>query len=108
MRQTIVERRTAPRYPLVLTAVVIEPKSRAKMSARTSDISRTGCYLDTLNPMGIGMPIHLRLQHGDEVFETKARVVYESRNMGMGIHFIDTPPEQLAILDRWLAEQNEF
>jgi hypothetical protein len=102
------ERRAAPRYALVLTAEVVEPRSRAKLNARTSDISRTGCYLDTLNPMGTGMLLNLRLQHGDEVFTTKARVVYESPNMGMGVQFVDVPPDQMAILDRWFAEQDEF
>lgn len=44
------ERRIAPRYPLVLSAEITEPASGAKVMARTSDISRSGCYLDTPKP----------------------------------------------------------
>jgi hypothetical protein len=72
--------------------------------ARTSDVSRTGCYVDSLNPLPRGSQVRLRLQREQENFETDARVVYVSPGLGMGLMF---PPEvqanQLVILDRWLA-----
>jgi hypothetical protein len=52
MPDVTVERRSARRHVMVLAAEVVELPSGAKLSARRSDISRTGCYIDTLNPSG--------------------------------------------------------
>lgn len=97
-------RRNAPRYPLILIAEVVELPSGTKMMARTSDVSRTGCYLDTLMPAPKGTQIQLRLVCGEEVFQTQAMVVYVSPGLGMGIRFDEQMSEhQLLILDRWLT-----
>jgi len=97
------ERRAAPRYPLILGAEVLDVASGAKLIARTADVSRTGCYLDTLNSIPPGSKIHVRLQHEAEVFEADGRVIYISPGLGMGIAFTSNTPGQLAILDRWLS-----
>jgi Ribonuclease G/E len=103
MPDVTVERRSAPRYPMVLAAQVLELPRGAKLSARSSDISRTGCYIDTLNPSSVGTKVRLRLTHNDEVFEATGTVVYTSASLGMGITFTEIAPEELARLDRWLA-----
>ena len=88
MPEVTVERRNSPRYSMVLAADVISPPGGAKMSARTSDISRSGYYVDTLNPIPRGSRVKLRFTHHQEEFEaigwwfTSARVsvwVYNSR-----------------------------
>jgi hypothetical protein len=99
----MIERRAAPRHFLVLTIEMMEESSRAKASARTMDVSRSGCYVDTLNPFPVGMILRIRLTLEGETFESRARVVHQSPGMGMGIDFLDSDPEQLMILDRWLA-----
>ena len=103
MPDVVTERRAAPRYPLILVAEVIEVDSGTKLDARTSDVSRTGCWVDTLNPTPAGTQIRLRLTHDEECFETKARVVYVSPGLGMGVAFQDPAADQLALLDRWLV-----
>lgn len=103
MPDRMVDRRNSPRYPLILTAEVTELSSGAILNARTSDVSRTGCYIDTLNPTPAGSQIRLRLSHEQEVFDTHAKVMYVSQGLGMGVMFQDTATDQLAILDRWLA-----
>ncbi len=97
------ERRAAPRYPLILAAEIKVEASGTTAAARTSDISCTGCYLDTLNPLPVGTLVILRLTHGGEQFATHARVVYEIPGMGMGVAFVDVAAPQQAILERWLA-----
>jgi hypothetical protein len=97
------DRRAAPRYALILVAEVTDLVSGAKMNARTSDVSRTGCYVDTLNPAPPGSRIHLRLSQGEECFETEAKVIYVSQGLGMGVAFQNPSAQHLAILDRWLA-----
>jgi myo-inositol-1-phosphate synthase len=99
------ERRAAPRYPLIFAAEVTEVSSGAKLEARTADVSRTGCYIDTLNPIEPGVEIAVRLSHHDELFEARARVVYNSPGLGMGVAFVNVTPEQQARLDRWIAEE---
>lgn len=97
------ERRAAPRYPLILSAEVLDIASGARLVAQTSDVSRTGCYIDMLNPIPPGSKIHVRLQHETESFESDGRVIYISPGLGMGVAFTSNSPGQLAILDRWLA-----
>jgi PilZ domain len=104
MPEVTVERRNAPRYAMVLAAEVVELPRGARLSARTSDISRTGCYVDTLNPVPQGSRVRIRFTHHQEVFEGIGSVVYVSRGLGMGIRFTDVHAEQQARLDQWLEE----
>ncbi len=102
-----VERRSAPRHPLVLAAEVVELPRGAKLAARTSDISRTGCYIDTLNPIPQGSQVRVRITHHQEIFEAVGRVVYVSFGLGMGVVFETVSDEQLTRLVRWLDSPNE-
>lgn len=104
MSNVMADRRDAPRYPLIVMAEVTQTSTGAKLIARTSDISRTGCYVDSLNPVAKGEQIHLRLINRSESFETDALVVYVSPGLGMGLRFAEFVTEkQIAILDSWLA-----
>jgi positive regulator of sigma E activity len=97
------DRRVSPRYPLMLIEVTGLAAS-ATLTGRTSDVSRTGCYIDTLNPLPSGSEVHVRLQNEKEFLEVNARIMYVSPKLGMGVMFAaDIPAEQLAILDGWLA-----
>lgn len=107
MPDVTVERRSAPRCQKVLAADVVELPRGARLSARTADISRTGCYIDTLNPVSQGSQVRVRITHHDETFEAIGRVVYVSYGLGMGIAFVEVSAEQLALLDRWLAESGQ-
>lgn len=104
MPEVTVERRSAPRYAMVLAAEVVELPRGAKLSARTADISRTGCYIDTLNPVPPSSRVLVRITHHEETFESEAHVVYVSYGLGMGMAFLTCEGEQLARLDRWLSE----
>jgi PilZ domain len=92
------------RFAPSLAAEVIEVANGAKLNVRTSDVSRTGCYIDTQNPMGAGSAISVRLQHKSETFIADGRVAYVSPRLGMGVAFDNIEPDQFARLDRWLAE----
>ena len=105
MPDVVVDRRSSPRVPMVLAAEVVELPRGARLNARSADISLTGCYIDTLNPIPAGSKVRVRLTHGSEILDVLAKVVYVSLGLGMGVQFEDpVPPEQLAILDRWLNE----
>jgi len=107
MPDATVERRSAPRYPMVLSADVVELPRGARLSARTSDISLTGCYIDTLNPIPKGSEVRVRFHHNDEIFEALGRVVYVSCALGMGVTFTKVAEEEKARLEQWLANRDQ-
>jgi len=104
MPDVTVERRSAPRHAMVLAAEVLELPRGTKLNARTADISRTGCYVDTMNPIPPGSEVQLRITHRTETFVAKGRVVYVSYGLGMGIAFVSVEDQQLARLDLWFSE----
>ena len=105
MADVMADRREAPRYVLILAAEVVEIASGATLNARSSDVSRTGCYIDTLNPVPLGSQVKVQLRSGDAAFEAAARVAYVCPGLGMGLHWgFNVAPERMALLDRWLAE----
>jgi PilZ domain len=104
MPDAISNRRVAPRYSLVLLAEITDQLSSTKFTARTSDVSRTGCYVDMLSPLPRGTQVHIRLRHEQEMFESTAKVMYVSPGLGIGVAFAEhLPASQQEILDRWLA-----
>ena len=100
------ERREVPRYPFVASAEQIDVNTGTQLSARASELSLKGCYLDTLNPFPQGTQIRLVIFHCDASFTALARVIYSLRNLGMGVLFKSVEPEQLETLRTWLAELN--
>jgi hypothetical protein len=96
--------RSVKRCPLVAAAEITEMGSGSKLSARTSELSIGGCYIDTLNPFPEGTLIQCRILRDKGVFETKAMVVYSHERIGMGVAFSQIAPNQQAILESWLAE----
>jgi hypothetical protein len=48
--------------------------------------------------------VKLRITSEKRSFEAHADGVYSKTGMGMGLAFTTVEPEQLNILDRWLAE----
>jgi len=98
------ERRRAPRYPIIADAEVTEITSETKLSARTSDLSLGGCFLDMLNPSPEGTEIAVRISHADTTFTARGRVVFLFPNMGMGVMFTSVPASQQVLLEKWLEE----
>jgi PilZ domain len=105
MSDVMADRRESPRYALILPAEVVDLATTAVLTARSSDVSRKGCYIDTLNPVPLASQVRVTLRRGDAAFETKARVAYVCPGLGMGLHWGTNPTkEMLLILDQWLGE----
>ena len=98
------EKREVPRFSLIATAEIVEPASGVHISGRISEISRKGCYLDVLNTLPEGTRLRITISRDQGVFASQARIIYVQQGMGMGIAFVEVPPDQLTILDAWLAE----
>jgi hypothetical protein len=98
------DKRTAIRVAFIAAVEVTEVASSTRLSARTSDLSRTGCYIDTLNPTPTKTVVRVRLTHNGEELDVPGRIVYVSPGLGMGVRFDDDlTPVQLSVLDRWVS-----
>jgi hypothetical protein len=101
------ERRATIRQSFSATATLSEAESGARMTARCSDLSLAGCYVDTINPFTEKSTVQLRLTVGKNSFESQARVVFRQVNFGMGLVFCDLTPDQELLLMQWLASNEE-
>lgn len=101
------ERRRDPRYSLTADAEIVDMESGMKMTARTLDFSRSGCYLDMLNPLPADKVVTLRLAKWQQTLETQAKVVHSSAGMGMGLMFGVLDAAQRAIVESWLTQLQE-
>jgi hypothetical protein len=98
------DRRSAPRIMLVASVEAEEVTNGISLSARTSDVSVHGCYLDTINPLPPGTRIRVHLTKGYETFHSLGVVVYAHQGMGMGVAFMEISPEARQIVQGWIAE----
>src|ERR1700680_4068318 len=99
------DRRRFPRYPFIAYAEVTDTKPpHVRIKARTSDLGREGCYVDTISPLEIGTNVSIRIMKDNKAFSTKAMVLYSTLGMGMGVIFTSVEPGELPVLENWLAE----
>ena len=98
------ERRAHPRYVLIAPADAFEPIANIRVSGRTAEISLGGCYVDVEEPMPKGAVIELSIQRDISELKTWGRVVYAHEQVGMGVQFLDTAPDQRALLHQWIQE----
>ena len=96
------DRRLAPRFTLIATAEVLTEDASTRLAARISDISATGCYVDTINPLLGGTSVRLKISTEAQVFEAPATVVYSHPHLGMGLMFGEVPPHSQNVLQNWL------
>jgi hypothetical protein len=96
------EKRRAPRYPFIASAEVRTENTGARLAARISDISSTGCYVDTINPLAGGTSVRLKIHTETQVFEAPATVVYAHTHLGMGLKFGELPANSWTVLQTWL------
>jgi hypothetical protein len=94
--------RKSPRFPFIASAQVTETRTEARLQARTSDLSREGCYLDMLNPLPTGTLLRINVTHQNKQLDAVGRVVHSQLNVGMGVRFEEVG--QRAVIDAWLSE----
>jgi hypothetical protein len=97
-------RRIHPRYPFTAAVQAVDTRFRTVLNARISDLGRGGCYIDAFSPFPLKSSVKLRITNEMRSFEAHANVIYSKTGMGMGLQFTAIEPEQLTVLDKWLAE----
>ncbi len=98
------ERRRTPRHVFIASAELYEEKSDVRVASRVSELSLHGCYLDMMNPFPIGTLVLLKIFAGELTFQSKAKVVYATPNVGAGVAFQEVEPKYEYILKRWLED----
>jgi hypothetical protein len=99
-----VEKRSCPRFPFSPAVEALDLQADTRIMGRLSDISRNGCYVDTINPFAKDAAVTLTVTRDNQSFKTQAKVVYSKMGMGMGLLFTTSEPDQLRILGSWLNE----
>jgi PilZ domain len=98
------ERRRTPRYPFIATAEVIAKGKPAGLSARMTELSLYGCYIEMPDPLAAGTEVTLKLYSSGRFFESPAMVVYAQEKQGFGARFQNVNPHFLTVLRQWLIE----
>jgi len=98
------ERRRAPRYGLMAIAELSDSEHGKLLSGKITQISRSGCYVDTPKTLPVGTSLKVIIFRDERTFVAKANVIHVQEQMGMGIAFLDAAKDQLEILNSWLAE----
>jgi hypothetical protein len=102
-----VEKRSCPRYPFSPAVEAFDILADIRIKGRLADISRNGCYVDTINPFAKDAPVTLTISRDNQSFKTQAKVVYSKMGMGMGLLFTTAEPDQLRVLGSWLNELSD-
>jgi hypothetical protein len=78
---------------------------RLSVPVRISDLSRSGAFLDTVNPLPVGTRLGLRFALRDYLFIVTAEVVHQMPQFGMGVRFLNLSPEGKAMLEGVLRSE---
>jgi hypothetical protein len=98
------DRRTFPRHHFTAAAEALDAQHRTRMNARTSDLSKGGCYVDTFSPFPLKTGVKLRITREKASFTAEAKVVYSKIGMGMGLAFTSVDPQEMPVLEKWIGE----
>src|ERR1700687_6247570 len=78
-------------------------RAGAGIQGRVSDLSRGGCYIDSISPFGVNSEVKIRIVDQDRTFVAQCKVMFAQAGMGMGLLFTVIDPEQLTVCKGWLG-----
>lgn len=96
------ERRRVPRVPFKATSLVAETGSSRVVVAQTTELSRFGCFIQTIKPYPKDTRVLIEMVDGGDVFTASGVVAYVTGD-GMGVVFSMVEPEKYEILANWLC-----
>lgn len=76
----------------------------AAVSARVTELSLYGCYVETPNPLSKGSQLTLKVYSEGTYFESQGAVLYSQPSVGMGVGFQGVNPHYLMVLKQWLLQ----
>jgi hypothetical protein len=102
------DRRQHARFKVRVPVEFFTEGSDSPIRSATSDLSLSGCYIETVFPFAIGTPLELKLQV-DGTLLVLATVVTSDPQVGNGIQFTRMLPEDIDELRAFLdsAQKSE-
>lgn len=97
------ELRRSPRVPFIASADVIDTETLVRLSARTGDLSRHGCYIDMVNPLPLGTTVQVEIAHAERTLSATAAVVVSQTPLGMGVEFRSLEAGEQDKLEQWFS-----
>ncbi len=99
-----IDRRKYPRFPVSGGGAEIRQQGvDSRLWARLTDLSRGGCYLETMSPMPVLTYVNLTLTLEEQHLHAKGQVVVAHPHFGMGVEFLDLSDKDRPVLEAWLA-----
>jgi hypothetical protein len=99
------DRRNEKRMEVCLDAVW--DGNSGNHSARITDLSEGGCYVDSLGQAQVGEVLNVKLQlHNGEWLELAGEVAHQMPPIGFGVRFVDLNSEQLEKLRALIDQLN--
>ena len=98
------DRRTHPRYHFTGAAEALDSQRRTRMNARTSDIGKGGCSVDTFSPFPLKTPVKIQITREKVSLTAEAKVVYFKIGMGMGLAFTCIESRKIDVLEKWIGK----
>jgi hypothetical protein len=96
------DRRRVPRTPFRATSVVTETGSAQTVIAQTNELSRFGCFVQTIKPYPKGTRVHIEMAEGGTTFVATGVVAYATGD-GMGVVFSMVESDSYEVLAKWLS-----
>ena len=102
------ERREFPRIKVKVPVEIYTEGSTSPIRGATSDLSLTGCYIETIFPFPVGTQLEIKLQLEGTLL-VLGTVVTSDPQVGNGVHFTRMLPEDIEELRVFLdaAEKKE-
>ena len=95
------ERRGSARLKVQVPVEIYTEGSAAPLRGATSDLSLSGCYIESIFPFPVGTQLELKLQLEGTLL-VAATVVTSDPQVGNGIHFTRMLPEDFEELRTFL------
>jgi hypothetical protein len=99
---TFEERRNYPRFPFNAEILIKTAGAAAALQARTIDLGRMGCRVETDRALPLGSAVTIRICTMSSTFEAEARVIHDGDGDGVAFEFTSVDSKQTATLYEWL------
>lgn len=102
-QQREVQEQRGLRFPFDAGAEVLLDGPADRISARVTQLSFRGCYLEISSALKEKQRVRLKIFHSDEYFETQAEVMYV-KPAGAGLLFGHMEPHFRKVLQSWILK----
>jgi len=97
------ERRRCPRYTVHVQIEIRQERNDIPMRLETTDLSRSGCYVQLLIPLSVGLKVQATLWLDGGRVVVRGRVITRHPQFGNGIMFLEFEGDAEQKLSRYLG-----